>query len=535
MRKVLNLFRLQIDNRTDLLKTTSPRKMINAAWKVLLLLAVVIVAIGFAGARVFLLGFKINAELIALILLIIQAIALAFAIAHVIGTLYLSRDNELLICLPVTSSQFFLSKILLIYFKELAFNTLLCLPVFLCLGVFGGLGASFYWAIPLYLLLLPIFPIVIASFLSIPVMKLLAFLKRHVVLAILVLLALVAAALSAYISLLSGIAGTFNIVEQQMQVVAEINQTVLAVGRRIPIYFQLAEAMLSFSLWYRIPLFLALCALLSVAAVLIIRPFYFRIAVPQTTARTVARRGARRNSFLHERPFISLIKREMLCVFRSPSEVFQYFLFTLLMPFIVLSYDKLLMTVSVNQAGVNMIAGSHVMIVAIMAMLSNLSSASAISRDGANFHTSKIIPVDYFTQIFAKLTFNAIFTVGALIATAVISSFFYPVWQIALGTVAVAFAAIGHIALCLDMDIKHPTVNMQGDEESSTTSKSTPRALIIALVIGFAMGLFLILQSTVKLAALPYLLLIALSLVFAIWRVLMLVLRIQLAYDNIEM
>ena len=182
-----------------------------------------------------------------------------------------------------------------------------------------------------------------------------------------------------------------------------------------------------------------------------------------------------------------------------------------------------------------MIAGSHVMIVAILAMLSNISSASAISRDGATFHTSKIIPVDYFTQIFAKLTFNAIFTLGAVALTAVISAFSYPIWQIVLSSIAVGFAAIGHIALCLEMDIKHPSVCMQGDEEASTTSKSTPYALLSGLAIGFVMGLFLILQSTAENAVLPYVLLIVISLIFALWCVWNLIRRIQLAYDKIEM
>ena len=113
--------------------------------------------------------------------------------------------------------------------------------------------------------------------------------------------------------------------------------------------------------------------------------------------------------------------------------------------------------------------------------------------------------------------------------------FSYPVWQIALGSLAVSVAAIGHIALCLEMDIKHPSVAIQGDEESSTTSKSTPYALLSGLVIGFLMGLFLIMQSTAKVAVLPYILLIAIALIFALWRVWHLILRVQLAYDKIEM
>lgn len=534
MRTTLDLLSLQIDNHTDLLKTASPKKMGVSAIKILLLLTVITAALAYGFTQIFMLGFKINAELIALVLLVVQVFTLAFSVAHIISTLYLSRDNELLICLPVTANQFFVSKVLLVYFKELMFDALLCIPLFLCLGIFGGFGASFYLAVPLYILLLPIFPIIIASFISIPVMRVIAFLKRHAVLSIIVLLALVSSALFAYISLIANLAGNFNIAEQQIQLVISINNTISDIGSRIFVYYQLALAMLSFSKWFYIPLFIALCALLSVVTVMIIRPFYFRLAMPQLENR-VGSHGKSKSQLGYSSSFVSLIKKELLCIFRSPSEVFQYFLFTLLMPFIVLSYDRLLMTVSVNQAGVNMIAGSHAMIVAILAMLSNISSASAISRDGANFHTSKIVPVSYFKQVFAKMTFNAIFTLGAVAVTAVVSSFSYPVWQIILGSVAVGFASIGHIALCLEMDIRHPSVSMQGDEESSTTSKSTPIALVYGLVIGFAMGLFLILMSSVETVALPYILLIAFSLIFALWRVWNLILRVQLAYDKIEM
>ena len=171
------------------------------------------------------------------------------------------------------------------------------------------------------------------------------------------------------------------------------------------------------------------------------------------------------------------------------------FLFTLLMPFIVFSYDKLLTTITVNQAGRNMIAGAHVMVVAILAMLSNIVSASAISRDGGNFYTSKIIPVNYYQQIFAKLVFNAIFTTSAIIVTMIVSMFGKDAvpWQLIMGSVAVIFASIGHIAWSLEMDIKNPTINAQGDEESSTTSKSTPQSIITGLVIGFVLGIIVIL------------------------------------------
>ena len=101
MRATLNLLRLQIDNHTDLLKTASPRKMIVSAIKILILLVAITAALAYGFLQIFMLGFAINAELLALVLLIVQALTLVFTVARVISTLYLSHDNELLICLPV--------------------------------------------------------------------------------------------------------------------------------------------------------------------------------------------------------------------------------------------------------------------------------------------------------------------------------------------------------------------------------------------------------------------------------------------------
>ena len=182
-----------------------------------------------------------------------------------------------------------------------------------------------------------------------------------------------------------------------------------------------------------------------------------------------------------------------------------------------------------------MIAGAHVMVLAILAMLSNLSSASAVSRDGNNFHTSKTIPVDYYTQMMAKFFFNAVFTIVAIAATSIVSAFTYPLWQVILGGVAVAMTSIGHIAFCIDSDIKSPTINLQGNEKASTVSKSTPMCLIYGLVIGFILGMIVIMMSSLKNVMLPYYCILAISFVFMLYRVYTMILRIHLAYDKIEM
>ena len=533
MRTVFSLLKLQIDNKTDLLKTATPKTMLPALFKNIVVLILTTLVFNFALSRVFGAGFLINAELLSLVLVITQMISVAFAVGNVINTLYLCHDNQMLICLPVKPNQLFVSKLLMIYITEVAVNTKITLPLFLTLGMFSRIGLSFYLSIPILLLLLPIFPIVAAAFLSIPIMAIIRFLKKHSLLSIIVILATVASCLWVYLTVIGGIAEDFQIAEKQYETVRQMNKLIAAVGAKIPIYYQLGLAMTAFSRWYYFLLFILICAIVSVLTILFTRYFFFKIAMKSLENSVKSKK--REKEFKKSTTLASLFKKELYCVFRSPSDVFESFLFTLLMPFIVFSYDKLLMSITVNQAGVNMIAGAHVMVVAILAMLSNISSSSAISRDGNNFYVSKIIPVNYYTQIFAKFTFNAVFTFGALLVTAFISSFTYPLWQIALGTLAVAMAAIGHIAYSIDTDIKNPTVNMQGDESNATVSKSTPKSLIYGLMIGFALGITVILMSSLKNQLLPYLVINAAAFVFMIYRVYTLVLRINLCYDKIEM
>lgn len=533
MKTIFKLLKLQIDNKTDLLKTARPKTMAAAIGKVLLLLALLTFGVSLALSKVFNVGFNINAELVSVVLLVTQLLSVVFAIGSVINTLYLCNDNEMLFCLPITPNQLFISKLLMIYLRELAVNSAILAPILLTLGSFSSFGVSFYLSIPVLLLLLPVFPIVIAAFLSVPIMGIIRFLKRHTLISILVIFGLVATVLWGYVTLIGGFASDFDIAGNQIETASKVNGAIFRFGQVNYLYIHLARAMLDFSLWHAFALFLLVSVAMAALTVLFTRRLFFKIAM--TSIEKTVKVKKREKHFVRRSVFSSLFRKELLCVFRSSTDVFEYFLFTLLMPFIVFSYDRLLMSITVNQYGTNMIAGAHVMVVAILAMLSNISSASAVSRDGGNFYTSKIVPVSYFAQMTVKFCFNAVFTVGAVLVTAVISLFTYPAWQVLLGSLAISMAAIGHIAYCIDSDVHYPTVNLQGDEKAGTVSKSTPKALIYGLVIGFLMGLTVILMSSMENQLIPYLLLIGAAFVFMLYRVWFMILRIQSRYDKIEM
>ena len=163
MKTILALLKLQIDNQTDLLKMKSPKKMIIALLKVLLPLVLATVGVKLAFSVVFGKGVWIDEGIISIFLLATQVVSLFFAIGNIINTLYLCKDNEMLICLPATPNQLFVSKILLIYLREIAINATICIPLFVALGMQGVLGLTFYLSLPLLILILPLLPIILAT------------------------------------------------------------------------------------------------------------------------------------------------------------------------------------------------------------------------------------------------------------------------------------------------------------------------------------------------------------------------------------
>ena len=85
------------------------------------------------------------------------------------------------------------------------------------------------------------------------------------------------------------------------------------------------------------------------------------------------------------------------------------------------------------------------------------------------------------------------------------------------------------------MDIKKPILNYQGNEDNSAMQKNTVKSTILGLAIGIAMGLIVIGFAFNEMTIIPYVILLVLGLAFGIYRIYMLVLRIHMQYDKIEM
>ena len=84
MSTILKLLKLQIDNKTDAFKTKSIKKMLIAIFKRVLLLIGLFLVIGYFILRLTTLGFRINAEFLGIVLLVLQIVSLIFGVGSII-------------------------------------------------------------------------------------------------------------------------------------------------------------------------------------------------------------------------------------------------------------------------------------------------------------------------------------------------------------------------------------------------------------------------------------------------------------------
>ncbi len=113
-----------------------------------------------------------------------QMIVLVLGIFAVINVLYFSKDTMLLSSLPVKSSAIFLAKIMLIYLMEIGISTLISVPALLTIGIYRAVtgvvvSIGYFVYTVLSVVLIPIIPLLIVSVLSLPLMYIVSYIKKH--------------------------------------------------------------------------------------------------------------------------------------------------------------------------------------------------------------------------------------------------------------------------------------------------------------------------------------------------------------------
>ena len=432
----------------------------------------------------------VNADMLAVICFAVFLL-LFFQSLGAINGFYKSRDNKTLLSMPVKQNELFFSQIIALYISNFITNLFVLYPLLLWFGlasqtitVYMYVDLTYYAVMPFLIIIIPAIAVLAASLISVPLQILNVYLKKNPKINITVLAFVSVIILALYMFVIirfsKSVSGNDDITK------AMINVYGFFVGvSKYLLFFRSVSALAIGKLFYLAPLVLiAAASVLSAGLYYVVRPFYYRLAGEGLLPAGLST-GSKNEKQSGTVP--ALLIKEFKSIFRSGEKVLTYFLFTVIMPFVIIAYGMLLKSLIVDEIGEGMIAGTHFMVLCLFALLSNLYSANVVSVEGRNAYYIKTMPVSYRLSVGIKVLFNTILTVAALSLTTCISIIFTPerFSDYMLAYAAAAVLGVGGIFLNAVLDINRPATSKNGTKLTFNTAI----AGLFAMVVGVGLGI----------------------------------------------
>lgn len=532
MKSIIKIFRLLIDEKFDFFKNkTNRKKAIYAFIKYIIITIATTTICYYAFDRIKFYGIDFDYGTLGLIILATQIISFVMSLSGLMNTLYNSKDNELLMGMPVSHNQVFIAKLMVTYVSEFISNLMYFMPIFISFGIVTNVTNNYYFLLPLFLMFFPILPMALAAFISVPMNKLINFIKSKLFLCIASVLLLCGFGIYFYMEVIINLFGKVNLFGQQIQTLIKVNEWLDNFEKSNVLFVDIAKAMHGENTFVTLPVIIVMSSTLFYLSTLLVKPFYFKMITKnnETKLETVRlKTNTKKESALK-----SLIRKEFYTTFRTPGYLFQYFIYALLMPLIVFVYDKLLFSITVSSVGEIMIGGAHILVLSLLALLSCTISASAISREGGTYYLMKTTPVSFKKQVLAKILFNYIIVFLALFVTAITSLIFSNIkpFYIVISTLIVSLLSIGQICWNFDMDLRKPTLDWYDSGEITSINKNTVNSIILSLVVSVAFAYITFLFARIKII---WYVALTIALLFAIGRIKLLKVRVNYYFKHNE-
>ena len=439
-----------------------------------------------------------------------QVLQTLFLIPMLIKVLDLNNDRDLLLKLPISSRQIFISKIIVAYMFELVFAAVVLTPILIAYGIAAGAGVAFFCLIPVLLLFVPVLPFFIATLVMFPVLRAVSFLRNRSLLTIGCYLAGLVLLIVVYMEMVHGVMkaladdGFGETLAKNAEAIQRgavwLYPAQFFAGLAIPKSAAIALPNAAATAVLNFVFILIASAAMIIVAFAVAGSMYKRIYMDE---RVMYSTPGRKRGMRPRNATAAVVEKDILNIFRSSNYTFQFLLIVVITPLLVYFCNRTAaysMTQAFNRAGQidqaqNMIFGVSMLVIMILIPLAACFAASNISREGYNIGHTKLIPVTFRKQLFIKA---AVVFVPILISVTVsccLTLLKYPTTpgntvrgltaaeMLTVFGTAVLMCA-GYVTLGTYLDLKKPVCNQIGAGE---LTKSTPHINLI-MGIGVLLG-----------------------------------------------
>jgi len=420
--------------------------------------------------------------------------------------MYYSKDNAILLTLPCSPTQVYLSKLIIFFLFEMKRSFEFLVPLFVAYYITHGYGVVFYPWMLVGFTVVSMFTVALGALLSIPTMWFCNFFRQRKVLQIISLILVLVAAYVALVFAISLIPENIDPVATWDKTSQDIRDFLSAYVLNFSEVYDLSNLMLGdtyfhLALFKIIPMLLRLVKLLGaalilfVAGMLIVRPLFYKMASKpfEYLKKQVAARKNHRVSAT-----LSPLWIETLSTVKSIDRVFSTVGVMVSIPLLIYLLNKIFLAMNTRETGQYMIVSFNILIILLVALNSNCSIASIYSRDGRSSYLIKTQPVKHHVLLASRLIPVAATVCISLIATMAIMMFTTKVQttDAVLLFLSLIFIYLAHMFFSADLDIMNPQYEIyatMGNYDSNPNEiKSTLFAFIISFLTAGATFLLLI-------------------------------------------
>ena len=480
--------------------------------------------------NIFSLSISVPTPVVVIIFTVMETLTLLSCTFGLMKALYFSKDNPVLLTLPASTNQVFISKIVVYFIYELKRTLYFIVPLLLAYCLVVGLPLySILWVV-LCWFLIALLNVSFASLFSILAMVLTMFLRNFGFLKIALFLGVVGIAIYALVTVINLIPANFDIrsawgtIFWSMQdfftwFTTTMVPFTMIIELFIGKYKGLKPTLFTNNTLIYLGMLVGLIVVLFVLAFLISRPLFFKMAAKPFEYRKVTREFNRKNKKTNS--FLSAVKAQTLLIFRTSDDLFALMGCAVAMPILILLLNRIFAAISTKALGDAMTISFNLLIILLVSLASNGKVASLYSREGSAAYLNKTRPNEYRTNLLAKITPNAVVMIISIIASSIIFANFSilnTLNNICFALTAI-FAYVMHLLWCAESDVANPQYTHYATTGEHPNNPNETKSSITMFIVSFLaclVSLFLCVENA-KVAFVKIALIFLALLIYRVW------------------
>lgn len=415
-------------------------------------------------------------------------------------SLFENSDISILISMPFSAFEIFMSKLTWLYVRQAIVSIVAVLTINMSFFITVDLVSAYNVLMSFVVaVLLPVFPLAVASVIALPYYYLKRVITSHYLLNF-AAMTLLLVGFCLFYAYLFGIAEKLVGEGRLASLFNELTMARIgAVAKNAYPANLIASIMLRRDVGKNIGIFFAILLGAVAIGLPIIHAIFIRVT-QKGFGTHVPHINHKKLIFVKKGRIISLLNKEFLTVLRTPGYAYMYFATAIIMPVMVYYSTKLSSSLLSGMLGnIKFDFELCTFIVLLYSTLTNTFCSTNISRDGYMTMMQKTLPYTPSQILSAKMLFSGIVSELSIIVSCIVlvASGLESVGMGAITFLSATMLASAQIAFATRLDLNYPHFSRTDDGEIKEANSTVSVIILVGLAVCVVLGI-LLLYNTVK-------------------------------------